>query len=150
MLDFAGHESLFQSDPALFAFDLDSSQENSVASDYDIEENLYAAYGMISVDFGSTTLLGGVRLEQTDATYEAIFIDLSFPDPMNPGVPTSGKNDYLDVLPSLHLTFRPRDNIIVRAAWTNTIGRPNFADVVPSFELDDLDGEAARTTMLSL
>lgn len=147
VLDFAGHESLFLSDPAMFDFDLEDSQEDSVASDYDIEENLYAAYGMISVDFGSTTLLGGVRLEQTDATYEAIFIDLSFPDPMNPGVPTSGKNDYLDVLPSLHLTFRPRDNIIVRAAWTNTIGRPNFADVVPSFELDDLDGEAGNVNL---
>ena len=147
VLDFAGHESLFLSDPALFAFDLEDSQEDSVASDYDIEENLYAAYGMISVDFGSTTVLGGVRLEQTDATYEAIFFDKSFPDPMNPGVPTSGKNDYLDVLPSLHLTFRPRDNIIVRAAWTNTIGRPNFEDVVPVFEVEDLEGSAGNVNL---
>jgi TonB-dependent receptor len=147
VLDFAGHESLFQSDPQMFAFDLEDSAEDSVGSDYDFEEDLYAAYGMISVDFGSTTVLGGVRLEQTDATYNAIFLELPIPDPLNPGLPTSGKNDYLDVLPSLHLTFRPRDNIIVRAAWTNTIGRPNFEDVVPSFELEDLDGSAGNVDL---
>ena len=147
ILDFAGHESLFQSNPAMFSFDLEDSAEDSVASDYNFKEDLTAAYGMISVDFGNTTVLGGVRIEQTDATYNAVFIELPIPDPMNPGVPTSGKNDYVDVLPSLHLTFRPRDNVIIRAAWTNTIGRPNFADVVPSFELDDLDGEAGNVNL---
>ncbi len=139
VLDFAGHESLFQSDPAMFEFDLEDSAEDSVASDYDIEEDLYAGYGMISVDIGNTTVLGGVRLEYTDATYNAIFIELPIPDPLNPGVPVQDRTNYFNVLPSLHLTFRPRDNIIVRAAWTNTIGRPNFEDVVPSFELDDDD-----------
>ncbi len=149
VLDFAGHESLFQSDPQMFALDAEGSAENSIASDYDIEEDLYAGYGMISVDFGNTTVLGGVRLEYTDAVYIATLIDFDDPlfDPLNPGTPISDVNDYFDVLPSLHLTFRPRDNIIVRAAWTNTIGRPNFEDVVPVFEVEDLEGSAGNVNL---
>ncbi len=86
VLDFAGHESLFQSNPAMFALDAEGSADNSIASDYDIEEDLYAGYGMISVDIGNTTVLGGVRLEYTDATYIATLIDFDDPlfDPLNP------------------------------------------------------------------
>ena len=146
-LDFAGHESLFQSNPTMFAFDAEDSAEDSVASDYNIEEDILAAYGMISVDIGNATILGGVRVEQTDMSNTAVFLQLPIADPMNPGSLLSAGHDYTDVLPSIHLTFRPRDNIVVRAAWTNTIGRPNFENVVPSFELEDLDGQAGNVNL---
>lgn len=147
VLDFAGHQSLFQTDPQMFVLDAEGSAEDSVATDYDIEEDLYAGYGMISVDMGNTTLLGGVRLEYTDATYHATLLELPPADPLNPGVPVQDRTNYFDVLPSLHLTFRPRDNFIVRAAWTNTIGRPNFEDVVPVFEVEDLVGSAGNVKL---
>jgi TonB-dependent receptor len=149
VLDFPGHESLFQSDPQMFEFAADSSAENSVASDYDIVEDLYAGYGMISVDFGNTTVLGGVRVEYTDATYRATLIDFDDPDfdELNPGVPVQDRTNYLDYLPSLHVTFRPRENVVIRAAWTNTIGRPNFEDVVPVFEIEDESGSTGNVEL---
>ena len=57
------------------------------------------------------------------------------------------KNSYTDVLPSLHVTHRPRDNIVIRAAWTNTIGRPNFEDLAPRLEVDDDEGEAGNADL---
>jgi outer membrane receptor protein involved in Fe transport len=92
---------------------------------------------MISVDFGSTTVLGGVRVEYTDAIYNATLIDFDAGDPFL-SEQVQDRTNYIDYLPSLHVTFRPRDNVIVRAAWTNTIGRPDFEDVVPVFEIDGI------------
>ncbi len=68
-------------------------------------------------------------------------------DDLNPGVGVQDRTNYLDYLPSLHVTFRPRDNVIVRAAWTNTIGRPDFEDVVPVFEVEDMAGSAGNVKL---
>ena len=133
----------------MFEFNADGSAENSIASDYDIVEDLYAGYGMISVDFGSTTVLGGVRVEYTDAIYNATLINFDDPDfdELNPGEEVQDRTNYIDYLPSLHVTFRPRDNVIVRAAWTNTIGRPDFEDIVPVFEVEDIAGSAGNSKL---
>jgi TonB-dependent receptor len=146
VLDFAGHEAYFQSNQAMFEFNDDGSAENSIASDYDIVEDLYAGYGMISVDFGSTTVLGGVRVEYTDAIYNATLIDFDAGDPFL-SEQVQDRTNYIDYLPSLHVTFRPRDNVIVRAAWTNTIGRPDFEDVVPVFEIEDDAGSTGNVEL---
>jgi len=149
ILDFRGHERLFETMPGMFEFDAERSAENSIATDYNIVEKLLAGYGMISVDFGTTTVIAGVRVEQTDADYDAYLINFDDPnfDPLNPGTPISDGNDYTDVLPSIHVAFRPKEDIVIRAAWTNTIGRPNFEDVVPIFEVEDDVGSSGNVDL---
>lgn len=144
VMDFDGHQQLLQTNPEMFTLDAASSAMDSIATDYDIDEAISAGYGLLSVDIGKTTVLGGVRLESTDATYHAYFIDLPAADPLNPATPVSQKESYLDVLPSLHVTYRPRDNVVIRGAWTNTIGRPNFDSVIPSLEVEDNQGSAGN------
>ncbi len=145
-LDFAAHQALFGSDPALFEFDAEDSALDSIASDYDLEETISAGYGMLSVDIGDVNIVAGVRAEYTDATYDAFIVDLPV-DPVNPATPISDRASYLDWLPSIHMNWRPGDNWVVRAAWTNTIGRPNFEDVAPSLESDDGEGEAGNSDL---
>ena len=149
ILDFRGHEQLFIQNPSMFEFDAEGSAENSVASDYNLVEDLYAGYGMASVDFGTTTVLAGVRLEYTDAIYRATAINFDDPlfDPLNPGTPVQDRTNYFDVLPSIHVTFRPKDDVVIRLAWTNTIGRPNFEDVVPVLEIEDDEGSAGNVEL---
>jgi len=144
VMDFDGHQQLFQTNPEMFSLGAESSALDSISTDYDIDEAISAGYGMVSVDIGKTTVLGGVRLEYTDATYRAFFVDLPAADPLNPATPVSDKNSYLDVLPSLHVTYRPTDNVVIRGAWTNTVGRPNFESVVPSLEVEDDEGSAGN------
>ena len=149
VLDFRGHENLFRTMPEMFEFDGEDSAEDSIATDYDIVEDLIAGYGMVSIDFGPTTVVAGVRVEQTDADYNAYLInfdDENF-DPLNPGTLVSDTNKYTDVLPSIHVTYRPKDDIVIRAAWTNTIGRPNFEDVVPIFEVEDEAGSSGNVDL---
>ena len=149
VIDFRGHEQFFIQNASMFEFDAESSAENSVASDYDLVEDLYAGYGMFSVDFGTTTVLAGVRFEYTDAIYQASQINFDDPmfDPLNPGTPIQDRTNYFDVMPSVHVTFRPKDDVVIRAAWTNTIGRPNFEDVVPVLEIEDDVGAAGNVEL---
>ena len=39
--------------------------------------------------------------------------------------------EYDGYYPSLHLTFNASENLLVRAAWAKTYGRPNFSDIIP-------------------
>ncbi len=61
--------------PVLFEFDAEGSALNSTSSDYNIQEDLFAGYAMFSVDVGKATVLGGVRVEYTDATYDALLVE---------------------------------------------------------------------------
>ncbi|ANO52591.1 TonB-dependent receptor [Woeseia oceani] len=144
VLDFAAHQALAQSNPEMFEFDAESSALDSISSDYQIDETLLAGYAMASVDINNLTILGGARIERTEADYTAYFVSLPAVDPLNPASPFTGTTEYTDVLPSLHLTYRPNDKVVVRGAWTNTIGRPNFQDVAPALEVEDDEGAAGN------
>lgn len=41
--------------------------------------------------------------------------------------------------PSLHLTYSLKENLLLRAAYAKTYGRPDFADVVPNSTIDESD-----------
>lgn len=144
VIDFEGHQQYFTANPGMFELDAEGSADNSIATDYSIEEDILAAYVMASVNVGDWAFTGGVRVEETDAKYNAFFLDLPPADPLNPATPISGSTKYTDVLPSLHMTYRPNDTIVVRAAWTNTIGRPDYEDVVPSLEIEDDVGSSGN------
>lgn len=44
----------------------------------------------------------------------------------------TAERSYDDFFPSLHLTYNARENLLVRAAYARTYGRPNFPDIIPS------------------
>lgn len=88
--------------------------------DYGVEEDIYAGYAQASYAIGDLTLLGGLRYEKTKVRSDAI---------RNTGgvlTPVSNDGDYDNWLPSAHLEWKATDKLIVRAAWTNTIGRPDY------------------------
>ena len=39
--------------------------------------------------------------------------------------------EYDGTYPSLHFTFNASENLLLRAAWAKTYGRPNFSDIIP-------------------
>ena len=56
---------------------------------------------------------------------------------------TDAERSYDGSYPSLHLTYSLSDNLIVRAAYAKTYGRPDFTDILPNAQVDeaDLDGD---------
>lgn len=52
-------------------------------------------------------------------------------------------DSYVNVLPGLHLKYDFNRTTILRAAWTNTLARPNYFSLVPYREIEREDNEIA-------
>lgn len=102
-----------------------ASLENDTLSDYSLTERVLAGYAMASVEFGAVTLLGGWRVERTDTDVRGFLLNGATVTP----VERSG--DYTDFLPNLHLRWEPREDVVVRAAYTHTLGRPQYPQLRP-------------------
>jgi TonB-dependent receptor len=107
------------------------SLANSAANDLGVAEDVDAAYLMGTIDINtSLRLFGGVRVERTN--WEASGTEFEEIDPLTGNdilsvrALPSVENDYTDVLPSLHLRWEPREDLVWRAAFTTALIRPNF------------------------
>ncbi|HEX9640609.1 MAG TPA: TonB-dependent receptor, partial [Candidatus Krumholzibacteria bacterium] len=86
-------------------------------------------------------LTGGVRVERTEADFTAF--DLEFVDgdidPVPPQV--RGSKEYTNWMPGLQMRYAPNPDLVVRAAWTNTIGRAAYEQNVPfrNFEVEEVE-----------
>jgi TonB-dependent receptor len=138
-INLGGLQSYFQSNPGRFVYDAAGSLDNSISADYDATEEVRSLYGMASVNVTPTfTVLGGVRVEHTEARYAANELNTragSFVGYSRVEL----EKDYTQVLPGLHLNWRPTRQVAVRAAWTNTYGRTNYTDLAPRNVLDSVD-----------
>ncbi len=107
--------------------------------DYKVKEDVLAGYAQASYEFGAFTVLGGLRYERTDVRANV--------NRVASGVitPVTNDGDYGNWMPSLHLQWKLRDDLIVRAAWTNTIGRPDFGQLAGA-ENVTFDGAQAILT----
>ena len=124
-------EAFFNANRARFTETLSLPTAN-----YDVTEDVYAGYGQASYRVGDLTLLGGLRYEKTEVSSQGV---------RNTGgvlSPTHNDGGYDNWLPSLHLRWDAREDLVVRAAWTNTIGRPDFGDLSATENLS-FDGSQA-------
>ncbi len=136
-LDYDALESFYTgNDTGFEASDADTVAE-SFGADFDVSEDVTAGYVMAVVDVGRATFTGGVRVERTEAEFSAFNILFEDGDALPPTRVTGG-DDYTNWLPSLQMRLQMRDDLILRAAWTNTIGRPSF-DVAVPFRLFEVD-----------
>jgi TonB-dependent receptor len=110
-------------------FTMQDRPDEYAAANYEASESIYAGYMMWDRDFGNGfSLIAGVRVEQTGIDYSGFEFDEDT-DAVTP-TPTRS-DDYTNVLPGLHLRYETTGGTVVRAAWTNTISRPNYYDLVP-------------------
>jgi outer membrane receptor protein involved in Fe transport len=65
-------------------------------------------------------VLGGLRYEKTKVESDAIRNTGGVLTPVAIRAPTATG------CPALHLQWKPAEDWIIRAAWTNTIGRPDY------------------------
>jgi TonB-dependent receptor len=122
--------------------------ESSVAEYQHNSENVYAAYGQQTMQFGRLELLGGLRVEVTNATYRGVsqVADVDgdgnpieapgafafFSDSGNSYTRNIFKSDYIDLFPSLQAKYQITDRLQARAAYSTAIARPGFNQINPS------------------
>ncbi|MFY0652888.1 MAG: TonB-dependent receptor [Cyclobacteriaceae bacterium] len=109
-------------------FDQEAKPDEYLAQNYSANEDIVAAYAMITYDVNDKfTVLAGGRVEQTSIEYTGNQVENE--EDFIGSVTAS--QDYTNFLPGLHLKYSFSENLIARAAWTNTLARPNYYDLVP-------------------
>jgi|CXWL01.1.fsa_nt_gi TonB-dependent receptor len=104
-----------------------STNAAATASDYTVEERVSAAYAMADLDFGRLSVIAGVRAEQTDVSVATPLATVS-------SIPNEG--DYTNVLPGVHVRFEADHGVVLRGAYTNTIGRPGYGQLSPGASIN--------------
>ncbi len=140
-------EAFFDQNQSGFELNSDDTNEVEFAEDFTVTEDVTAAYIMAGIDFENLTLTGGVRFEETKSDYGAFAVLFDDGD-FDRAEPTSGSQSYNDLLPGIQARWQVTEAFVARGAWTNTIGRPAYIQLVPyrifDFEPnddDELEGE---------
>jgi TonB-dependent receptor len=109
------------------------------AGDFDATENIFGGYLMLNQSIGEKfSLIAGVRMENTSQVYQGNQYDAD-EDEITPTGEV--KDSYTNILPGLHLKYNFNNTTILRAAWTNTMARPNYFSLVPYREITMEDNE---------
>lgn len=105
-------------------------EEESRINDYQMREDINAAYVMNTIDIDKLRLIAGVRYEGTKFRAKGTsIVDGAFGD-------VSQTNNYHHVLPGLHAKYQLSPNTLLRAAYTNTVVRPTFDQLAPGIAID--------------
>lgn len=136
-VDTAAAEAFFSANPSQFKLD-PKSIGDSLSSDYDVSERIYAAYVMAEAHVGRLTVIPGVRVERTEGDYKAKLVTAA--TAADPGFNLRGERDYTNLFPGVNLRFDVNDRLVLRAAATTAIGRPNYADLAPYVTIDTAAG----------
>ena len=136
----------FRANPGEFEEDEEGTLSASLAADYDISEEITAAYAMARLWFGDVTVIPGVRMEHTKGRYAAHSFDIeeaSLDQPFN----VFGSRSYTDFFPGINVRWDAGDNLVVRAAATRAIGRPNYESLAPFVEIEGANSIEPEVTM---
>ena len=109
-------------------FEKEDKPDEYLADNYEASEDITAAYAManISITPKFSTIIGA-RIENTSLEYTGNVIE-NEEDLLRK---QTTKDNYTNFLPGVHLKYNATNNLILRAAWTNAIARPNYYDLVP-------------------
>jgi TonB-dependent receptor len=107
-------------------------QQNALGSEY-IEESIYGAYLQAEATAfrGRMKVVGGVRFEQTENRGEGLLREGSIYITRGQKSSTSYGGWY----PSVGVNYNITGNLISRAAYGRTVGRPNFTNIIGRAEI---------------
>ncbi len=122
----------------------------SDASAYDATETTWAGYAMAELQLGpKLVLLPGFRYESTEVDYTGFEVLYDDRGDWASTRPLYGGDTYGFFLPGFHVKYAIDDLTNVRAAYTRTLARPNYYDLVP-YELvlqEDLEIERGNSSL---
>ncbi|WP_421874024.1 TonB-dependent receptor [Marinoscillum sp.] len=109
-------------------FESESKPDEYLAENYLATETIIAGYAMAKYDLTptlSTTV--GVRIENTSLEYTGNEVENEEDFVRS----ITNTDSYTNFLPGVHFKYNATDNLVLRAAWTNSLARPNYFDLVP-------------------
>lgn len=126
-----------------FRYDERRSRERSDPSTYQVDERVDAMYGMLDFEVGKWRGILGLRQEETSISFRSNEVRLG-PDTLDKDsdgnfeetvylgtTPTEGATQYDDLFSNSHFRYKWNERTTFIASYTNTIDRPQYAEVVP-------------------
>ncbi|WP_338732603.1 TonB-dependent receptor [Mangrovimonas cancribranchiae] len=111
-------------------------------ANFDVNEDVYAGYVMMNQNLSDKfSVLAGVRLEHTAIESQGNELEFNEDGDVSGIKEINDESSYTNILPGVHLKYNLSDNTILRFAWTNTLARPNYEDLVAYRELNREDEE---------
>jgi TonB-dependent receptor len=132
--------------------------EDAILETWDATEDISAFYGMANMRMGKINFIGGARMEKTSTEYNSWAGNVEDAEDGELSVDESlaafftaqkVSKEYTDVLPMAHVRYSVNDRALVRAAYTETIARADFASLVPFIATDGDDAEAGNPELES-
>ena len=132
--------------------------EDAILETWDATEDITAFYGMADMKFGKINFIGGARMEKTSSTYNSWAGAVEDAEDNEGTIDESlaayftaqkVTKEYTNVLPMAHVRYEVNDQALVRAAYTETIARADFAALVPFIATDGDDAEAGNPELES-
>lgn len=117
------------------------------AGQVEVQEDIRAGYTMGSARFGRLGVVSGVRWEESRTHTSGYIKRATLPAITDPVARTDAEYGKSPVVrdgvtraffPSIHFRHAFMPNLIGRASWSTSIGRPALVDLVPSFSVADL------------
>ncbi|WP_237062803.1 MULTISPECIES: TonB-dependent receptor [Microbulbifer] len=135
-------------DASLSSFAVDETDTAlDSARDYAMNEDISALYVMNSIEMDRAQLVYGVRYESTD--FSAAGNQVVESGEAIPGAeqvaedvyvsPVNFAQEYSKLFPSVNFKYDYNDNIVLRAAYTESLSRPAFGALNPSPETIEYD-----------
>lgn len=109
----------------------------SQINNFRINEDINAAYVMATARKDAWSIIAGVRYEGTELTSEGWKYD----DTTETFTAQAYESDDNHFFPSVQMRYDFSPELVLRGAWTNTIIRPSFDQLAPSYVLEEDDGE---------
>ena len=135
--------SYFNANRSQFIETTDFEHLISDPNDYTTTERVVAGYIQNTITVGHFKVLGGLRIEGTQASF--VGTKVTFSAARNPqtgdavfvsDVPSPGAQTYTNFLPSVQVQYNINGSTNIRAAYGRGIARPNFSDL-PPFQLEE-------------
>ncbi len=170
----------YQANPDRFSLDQNAQYRSQITNSKHSEELISAVYlrGDIRLLDSRLRLTGGVRAEQTNIKAEGPLTDptrnfrrdasgrvILGPNgrPITIASDTLGNSqltyidrgqraekEYLRLLPSVNAAYQVRENLLARAAWYQSLGRPSFNQYSGGLTLPDIESSPSNTNRISV
>jgi TonB-dependent receptor len=121
----------------LMVKDAATSLANATLGDFQLNEDVAAGYAMANLSFGKITVTPGVRWEHTKLHITGYQLQNG-----TTIIPATRNSDYDDFLPTLIIRVAPSADMVLRLAYSRSIGRPEYASLTPGGSITVEDGTA--------
>ena len=117
-------------------------QDEYLSENFKVKENVYAGYVMANQKLsGKLSVLAGVRVEATHIESNGNEVIYDEEGDFDGSMQVNDQSNYTNVLPGVHFKYDLNDKTVLRLAWTNTLARPNYLDLVPYQAINNEDEE---------